>query len=201
MRRSAPLASAGVALACAALAWAPAAVIQHLAFDRQAILGGEIWRLWSAHLVHFSLQHALLDGAVFFFVASVAEHAIGTRRLGIALALGAPFIGLGLLAAVPGLAYYRGASGLATMAALLAGAALWRGSAARRRVLALLALGLAARTAAEACGISASVAGLPDHVALAWQAHVLGASAGGLMVLAGRRRFTLHNRAIVGIVS
>ena len=173
-----------MALACGILVFAPAALIDALAYDRHAIFAGEIWRLWSAHLVHFSAQQALLDAAVFFIAGSVAEREIGARRMAIVLALGAPSISLGLLLAVPGLSHYRGASGAAMMVALLAGATLWSGGALNRVLLALLAFGVVIKTAGEAFGISAHLAGLPQDVVVAWQAHVLGAGFALLMILA-----------------
>ena len=186
-----PLATGAVALACGVLVFAPASLIDGLAYDRQAIISGEIWRLWSAHLVHFSAQQALLDVVVFFIAGSIAEKNIGVRRMAIALALGAPCIALGLLLAVPGLSHYRGASGIAMMVALLAGAALWSGGALNRVLLALLAFCVAIKTAFEAFGISAPLAGLPPDVVVAWQAHVLGAGIAWLMILA---QFLAHSR-------
>ena len=176
-----------MALACITLAYAPESINDYLAFDRQAIFSGEIWRLWSAHLVHFSAQHALVDTAVFFLLGALVEQEIGTRRLGIGLALGAPFISLGLLLATPDLLYYRGASGLAMMVAILAGTSLWTKTASHRMVLALLAFGLVIKTACEAFGISADLSRLPQNAVVAWQAHVLGAGAGWLIALTSVR--------------
>ena len=179
-----PLVTGAVALACGVLVFAPAGLIDGLAYDRHAILSGEIWRLWSAHLVHFSAQQAGIDAAVFFIAGSVAEKEIGMRRMAIALALGAPCISLGLLLTVPDLSHYRGASGIAMLVALLAGAALWSGGPLNRMLLALLAFGVVIKTACEAFGISAHLAGLPPDVVVAWQAHVLGAGLAWLMILA-----------------
>ena len=185
MRRSVPLASGIAALACVVLAFAPGVVTDWLAFDRQAIGSGQLWRLWTAHVVHFSGQHALADAAVLLLAGALAEREIGARRLGMGLALGAPFISLGLFLGTPDLLHYRGASGIAVMAAFLAGASLWRTSPAHRALLALLSLGFVMKTACEAFGVSADLAGLPQHVAVAWQAHVLGAIWGGLTAFTG----------------
>src|SRR5690242_17553463 len=90
-----------LAAVCAALALAPDGVASGLAFDRQAILAGEIWRLWTGHLVHFSPLHALVDTAVLFLVSGIAVRETGTRSTCLALAAGAPLISLGLLLVAP----------------------------------------------------------------------------------------------------
>ena len=51
-------------LACLAMWFTFGEEAAWLAFDRQAILAGQVWRLWSGHLVHYSLHHALLDSSV-----------------------------------------------------------------------------------------------------------------------------------------
>lgn len=184
--REVPLVAAGVALACVGLALCPPAVNAWLAYDRQAIFFDEIWRLWSGHLVHFSVRHALADALVFLLPAALAEREIGSRRFAVCLALGAPLISLGLLLAAPGLSHYRGASGIAVTAALLAGASLWRARPERRAVLLLLATVFSVKTACEALGISSDLADLPPGVVVAWQAHVFGALWGLLALVSGR---------------
>lgn len=157
-----------------------------LEFDRQAILAGQCWRLWTGHLVHYSAQHALIDIATALVAALIAAQSFGARRLVLAVALGAPFICLGLLLAIPECRYYRGASGIAVMLAVMAGAGLWRDARAGtmhtvltvRAALALLAAALAAKIGAEAAGWSPDWSDLPPDLAVAWQAHLLGAVAG-----------------------
>ncbi|MBC7860677.1 MAG: rhombosortase [Burkholderiaceae bacterium] len=184
--RDVPRVAAGVALACIGLALCPPAVNAWLAYDRQAILAGQVWRLWSAHLVHFSVQHALADALVFFLLAALAERQIGARRLGVCMALGAPLISAGLLLTAPNLAYYRGASGIAVTVAVLAGASLWRVQPARRGVLLLLAAIFLIKTACEAFGVASALANLPPDVVVAWQAHALGAAWGLLTAMSCR---------------
>lgn len=181
--RNAPSVSACVALAGLALAFGAPGALASLAYDRHAILAGEIWRLWSAHLVHFSVEHALCDLVVLFLLAAMAEREIGWRRLGIGLVLGAPLISLGLMLAAPALSHYRGASGIALAMAPVAGAALWRTRPSHRGLLLLLAAGLLIKTTCEAFGVSADLAHLPPGVLVAWQAHAFGAIWGFLMVL------------------
>jgi rhomboid family GlyGly-CTERM serine protease len=177
-------------LVCLALAYAGEPVSAGLAYDRQAILSGELWRLWTAHAVHFSLQHALADTLALAVLATLAERLANARTAWVALVAGPPLISLGLLAVSPGLQEYRGASGLAVMMAVLCAGLLWSKCGARGKcVLTALATLLLGKTVAEACGGSSGVAGLPSGVVVAWQAHVLGAlCAVGLIALRVSRR-------------
>ena len=80
--------------------------------------------------------------------------------------------------------------------ALLAGTMLWGGSAGNRMLLGLLATCLAIKTAGQAFGLSAPVAGLPDNVVVAWQAHVLGASLGWLAAVIHLAKWRQHGHRI-----
>lgn len=165
----------GLALACLLLACLPESGSAALAWERDAILAGQWWRLWTGHLVHFGWQHALSDAVVLVAGASLLERGLGTRRLLRQLLLIAPLISLALFA-VPGLMEYRGASALAATVALAAGIALWPLAGCWRPALLAGALACAASTAAQALGAGWSAAGLPASVAVAWQAHLFGAA-------------------------
>jgi rhomboid family GlyGly-CTERM serine protease len=156
-----------------------AALPELLEFDRHAVLAGEAWRLWTGHLMHYSTQHALVDLATGLAAGAIALRRTGARRLMLALALGAPFISAGLLLIAPQCLYYRGLSGIDIMLVVLAGATLWpnAGRLARGALLSAAAA-LAAKITAEALGHAQGWSALPPDVAIAWQAHLLGALAG-----------------------
>lgn len=157
-----------------------------LEYDRQAILAGELWRLWSAHLVHYSLQHALTDTGAVLVAGLITAQMFSLRALLIAVLMGAALISAGLLLAAPDCLYYRGASGLAVQLAVMAGAGLWRrasDSLPARAILVLLAAALAAKIAAEATGYASGWSGLPADVVVSWQAHLLGAVVGTVFAL------------------
>jgi rhomboid family GlyGly-CTERM serine protease len=84
-----------------------------LVYDRQAILAGQLWRLATAPLVHFSVSHLCWDGVV-FAAAGWAVEAAGYRGFRLLCALAAVIPGLFFLGAVPELGRYGGLSGLAT---------------------------------------------------------------------------------------
>lgn len=173
-----PGASTVLALVAVALIYAPVTLIDLLAYDRQAILSGQLWRLWSGHLVHFSTSHALIDSIMLLLCGSVLEALIGTRRLCLALSWAAPLIALLLLLAVPDMTYYRGLSALDVMVATMALGALWRGHHLPRPWLALLAAVLLVKTASEALGLQSATSSLPDGIRVMWQAHALGIACG-----------------------
>ncbi|GGY39685.1 rhombosortase [Pseudoduganella albidiflava] len=168
-----------------------------LAWERAAILHGEVWRLWTGHLVHYSLSHAAADALALLAAGLLAESMLGARRFGIILAAGAAGISAGLLACAPDLAEYRGVSGLSMLVAALAGVLAWRDRPALRWPVACAAAVLVAKIAWEASAPAATVAGLPAGVAVAWQAHWLGLLAGACAaaIVPGR---TTANRMTVG---
>jgi rhomboid family GlyGly-CTERM serine protease len=92
--------------------WAPArAVIDCLQFDRHAILHGELWRLVTANLVHWSIEHFLLDAGAFLVVGCLYERYFGRGYPWMLLACGLA-VGCGVFAMAPELATYRGLSGV-----------------------------------------------------------------------------------------
>lgn len=170
--------------------WTLSSLSSLLEYERHAIMHGELWRLWTGHLVHWSAQHALLDLAACLVAGWIAVQHHGARRIGCALLLGAPCISIGLLVCAPALHGYRGASGIAVLLTVLALAGLWRqarGATGLRTLLAAMALALAAKIVAEACGAGLGWSDLPPDVAVAWQAHLLGALAGAIAVVRIRR--------------
>jgi rhomboid family GlyGly-CTERM serine protease len=189
-----PWISATVAGACVLLSLAPTSLAALMAFDRDAILHGEWWRLWGAHLVHFSLPHALTDAATFLIVATLAESEFGSRRIALLLFAGAGVISLGLLFVSPALLEYRGASAIAVMLAAVVGISRWRTQASARAMLSVLMACLIAKIVFDAIGMSATLTDLPDRVRVAWQAHLLGAALGGFWYFANTRG--AHERAI-----
>ena len=120
-------------------------------FERERILTGELWRLWTAHFVHFGGSHLWWNLTAIVPAGIWVERVVpGRTRL---LYLWAPgIIGLALLALDARLQIYAGLSGVATGAlALLAFTQLARVEAAARRwwwgVLGLLAAKIVLETA------------------------------------------------------
>jgi len=187
-----PIATAFVVIACLALLFAPEEVAGWLAFDCQAILGGQVWRLWTGHFEHFSVQHALVDTIVLFLAGAVAERELGTPRVGLAFLVGAPAISLGLLILAPEMSYYRGASGLSMLAAVAGGIALWRSRPGLRLFLVACGSFLALKVLLEIFGLSLDMANLPKTVQVAWQVHFLGSALGWITGFYGQRQSCLE---------
>ena len=80
-------------------------------FDRTLILKGEIWRLATCHIVHWSPEHLYLDSLVFIFQGITFEKKIGRHYCSM-LFFSALSIGITLLVFRQGLLYYRGISGI-----------------------------------------------------------------------------------------
>jgi rhomboid family GlyGly-CTERM serine protease len=169
-----------VAGACLLLALAPESMIGYLACDRAGVDQGQIWRLWTGHITHFSERHTVLDALMLLIVGVIAEREFGSRRIAHLLLAGAPLISFAMFIASPALKQYRGASAIAVMLATVAGMSLWRCRPNSRVALSFLAIGVAAKIAFDALGTSVTLAELPDQVRVAWQAHLLGIMLGGI---------------------
>lgn len=88
--------------------------LQHLlVYDRLAIQAGELWRLGTACLVHFSTSHLLWDLLVFVAAGCVIQ-VRGYRGYTIVCCLAAVIPSVWLLLISPELTRYGGLSGLAT---------------------------------------------------------------------------------------
>src|SRR4030042_2875384 len=84
-----------------------------LVYNRQAILSGELWRLLTAPLVHFSASHIFWDILV-FGIAGFAINASRFRYFWLVCSFAAFIPSIIFLLAFPNLEYFGGLSGLAT---------------------------------------------------------------------------------------
>jgi rhomboid family GlyGly-CTERM serine protease len=154
-----------------------------LQYDRAQVAAGQVWRLLTGQMVHWTARMAVADLAVLLALGLWLETGGRRRALLLALILGAIGVVLGVQLLPPGLTLYRGSSGLASalfvLTALEAARPPARPSA---RLLALAALLLfAAKIAWEAAGGHPLFAGtLPPGVEVAPAVHLLGGLAGAI---------------------
>ncbi len=89
-----------------------AALFPVLAYQRAAILDGQLWRLWSAHFIHLGTWHLLLNLGALWLFALICP--VRWSRVGWLLRLGVLAAGtsLGLLWWMPSLQWFVGLSGL-----------------------------------------------------------------------------------------
>jgi rhomboid family GlyGly-CTERM serine protease len=118
IRRRLPLAT--IALAASAIGVALVPALQRvLVLDRDAVAAGELWRVATGSLVHFSTSHLLYDLAVVVLVSALLERR-GWPVAPIVLA-SATAIGAAVLMFTPEISRYGGLSGVAcTLVALYA---------------------------------------------------------------------------------
>ena len=114
-----------------------------LQYDREAIAGGEIWRIFTGHWTHWNAEHLLWDVIVFVVLGMACER-FGRRGYILCIVAGAPIISLAVWAVLPHMQYYRGLSGLDAALYMLVGVTLLReeqsGSLLKRSVLFMLLL-------------------------------------------------------------
>ncbi len=116
-----------------------------LRYQREPLAHGEWWRLLSAHLVHLSFEHALLNGAGLLLLWVLFARAYSPRRWAWILLTSVLIIDAGLWFLRPAVEWYVGASGV-LHGALAAGALAFyrRGDGAGAALLLLLVVKLAA---------------------------------------------------------
>jgi rhomboid family GlyGly-CTERM serine protease len=142
---------------------------------------GEVWRLWTGHLVHYDLAHAMTNAIAVVLPLSFIDRR-RRRAIVMSLMLVAPAMSLVLLAGAH-FDEYRGASGLALAVWTASALVLLRAASRRDRVtgLALFLLAIA-KLGAEIAGaghVWMGVAPLP-------LAHFAGACAGVVVYLIER---------------
>jgi rhomboid family GlyGly-CTERM serine protease len=82
-----------------------------LQYDRTAILQGQIWRLITGNLVHWSAAHFLLDISVFVFVGLLFEDSFGKSYPWMLLVVSL-VVTISVLVGLPEMITYRGFSGV-----------------------------------------------------------------------------------------
>ncbi len=106
------LAIAALIAGMAVLQALPADARAALRFDRTALLEGELWRLFTAHLVHLGWAHWALNALGLVLCGALADPLPSPGRLLARLALLGLGVSLMLLAFDPSLTHYVGLSGV-----------------------------------------------------------------------------------------
>jgi rhomboid family GlyGly-CTERM serine protease len=158
-------------------------------FSRKAIMQGELWRLFTGHLSHWSLDHLQWDLASFVLLGAIAERNGRTRFIAL-VAASALAISIGLLVAQPDLDFYRGLSGVdSALFVLVCASALRTSLCSRDRLGTALTITLLAGFIGKV-GLEA-ISGRPlfmaedPGAALVWLAHASGGAAGCLVAARG----------------
>ncbi len=193
----APLFSLGIVVLAALALLAPEAV----ELTRSGVANGELWRLFTGHLAHYSLYHFAVDAGTFAILGSIVERRLGAGRWALLLSASALLISLTFLGLEPSLDSYRGLSGLdcaAFAAALILEARKHRGMAI------LLGAGFAAKLAFEQIsgGFLFPSTNLGDMGLPVLSAHSVGAAVGfGTILALGRSGADLTRREVPGTAS
>ncbi len=137
-------------LAAAGWFWPDATDV--LLYERDRVLGGEWWRIWTAHFVHLGGGH-LVWNLVVFVPAAVWAERLAPLRTRLFLAIAPGIIGAVLLALDSALTRYAGLSGVAAGAITLLAVLKLRAVGSDRwfwcGALLLLAVKIAAETASR----------------------------------------------------
>ncbi|MDB5855006.1 MAG: Rhomboid family protein [Herminiimonas sp.] len=100
-----------VSVLAAIFTWCPGA-LQHLRYDREAILSGEVWRLFTAHLVQLNTLHLIANLVGLLLVCELLWQALPLRH-GVGILLASTFgVNLMLWCLDPTITWYVGLSGV-----------------------------------------------------------------------------------------
>ena len=86
-----------------------------LVYDRQAIIDGQWWRLWSAQLTHHSQLQLMIGSAVLFVLGLILGRYVKFLNLLIVFVFAMPVMMWLLYIFMPDVPLYRGVTGLAAM--------------------------------------------------------------------------------------
>jgi rhomboid family GlyGly-CTERM serine protease len=169
-----------LAAALTALWWPGAANV--LVYDRSCIAGGELWRIVTGNLVHFSARHLASNFAVLLPAAWLVETRYrGDARLLILTA--SPSIGIALLVGEPGILQFGGASGI-SIAFLVYGCLRGLHEEPRWRTVCMILLAVMdAKFTAESFGWHLRDWQTNEGFVPIMLSHAVGAAAGGVVYL------------------
>jgi rhomboid family GlyGly-CTERM serine protease len=84
-----------------------------LVYERRSVLSGELWRLFSGHLVHFSASHLLYNALALGLAGWIIEYRRYPRYV-IVCVFSALLVSLAILTVKPDMTVYGGLSGIAS---------------------------------------------------------------------------------------
>lgn len=161
-----------------------------LAYDRERVAGGELWRLLTAHLAHDNAKHCVLDLVSVAILAAACER-VRRNSAGLATILAFLTVSFGLLPLTQDVDQYRGLSTIASSLFVCAAVLLLRDARRRREtrrvtIASMLLVGFLGKTLFEAAAGTALFAG--EVGTAPWpMAHLVGAAAGLLGALVADR--------------
>jgi rhomboid family GlyGly-CTERM serine protease len=156
-----------------------------LAFDRDAILRGELWRLVTSAFVHWSGEQLFWNLLVFVTVGTVIERRC--RPLLVATLAAAALLGsVGFLLLAPDLRFYRGLSGIDSALVVLLAVSILREERERLpRILASAVLvSFGAKVLLESL-LGSPLFASPEGFEVLPLSHLLGAAVGGAAAVLG----------------
>jgi rhomboid family GlyGly-CTERM serine protease len=166
-----------------------------LQYDRARVADGELWRLLTGQMTHWTARMAAVDLAVLLALGVWLEMGGRRRAVALALGIGALLTAAGVELLLPGLGVYRGSSGLASALFVLAALEAMRPPArlpSRAMAAGALLLFAAKVTWETAGGHPLFAGGLPAEVAPVPLVHLLGGLGGALAFGVRRQRQLLR---------
>lgn len=171
----------------AVLISADPSVASSMQFDRAAVVRGEMWRVVTCHLTHWTTDHLVWDVLTFAVLGVIAERA-NRRRFAACLIASAVAVPLSVASARPELTIYRGLSGIDSALFALVLTEVFRSGVAGRVLATVAGVAMASKIGFEwFTGQTLFVDAAAGEFTPVPTAHVVGAVAGWI---AGWIRFS-----------
>lgn len=155
-----------------------------LEYHREAVAAGELWRLVTGQLVHWSTPMLAADVGVILLAGFLLARR-SRRLLVLCIPVSVAAVGVAVHSLAPELIRYRGSSGIASALVIVCALDLAHSPDTRRTGIAVAGLFGAKAGFEAATGVSISSSTLPPGVVVASIAHVAGAASGAVVWWAG----------------
>jgi len=93
--------------------------VSMLVLDKDAIMAGEWWRLWTAQLAHFKISQLIMNSAIIILMGLIVERFAKVYQVLLALLVAMPLMAALMILLIPELSDYRGAYGVAAMLTMM----------------------------------------------------------------------------------
>lgn len=94
--------------------------VSMLVLDKDAIMVGEWWRLWTAQVTHFKISQLIMNSAIILLMGFIVERFAKVYQVLLALLVAMPLMTALMVLLIPDLSDYRGAYGVVAMLTMMA---------------------------------------------------------------------------------
>jgi len=107
-------------LACWAIFFLSPHNVSMLSLDKDAIMAGEWWRLWTSQMAHFKISQLIMNSAIILLMGFIVERFAKVYQVLLALLVTMPLMTALMVLLISDLSDYRGTYGVVAMLTMMA---------------------------------------------------------------------------------